>query len=134
MYVYICEYIISFFRLGLDPKTFMEIINSSTGRCWASEIYNPVPGLVPTAPANNDYKGGFSTDLITKVNIVEICLKFYNLIKFHKLLNVYFKGFGISLWCCNCIKYANSIRRNGSSNVSYIKITWFRKQGFFCCL
>lgn len=53
-------------RLGLNPKTFAEIINSSTGRCWASELYNPVPGVTPTAPANKDYAGGFSTDLITK--------------------------------------------------------------------
>ena len=53
-------------RLGLDPKTFMEIINSSTGRCWSSEMYNPVPGLVPTAPANFDYAGGFATGLMTK--------------------------------------------------------------------
>lgn len=54
-------------RLGLDPKTFSDIINSSTGRCWSSEIYNPVPGICQNAPCNNDYKGGFSTSLITKV-------------------------------------------------------------------
>lgn len=53
-------------RLGLNPKTFMEILNSSTGRCWASEINNPVPGLLPNAPAGREYAGGFSTDLITK--------------------------------------------------------------------
>ncbi|XP_030376536.1 probable 3-hydroxyisobutyrate dehydrogenase, mitochondrial [Scaptodrosophila lebanonensis] len=53
-------------RQGLNPHTFAEIINSSTGRCWASELYNPVPGVTPTAPANRDYAGGFSTDLITK--------------------------------------------------------------------
>ncbi|KAH8369584.1 hypothetical protein KR093_000223 [Drosophila rubida] len=53
-------------RLGVDAKTFAEIINSSTGRCWASEMYNPVPGVTPTAPANRDYAGGFSTELITK--------------------------------------------------------------------
>lgn len=35
-------------RMGLDAKTFMEIINASTGRSWASEINNPVPGLIPT--------------------------------------------------------------------------------------
>ena len=28
-------------------------------------MYKPVPGVTATAPANNDYKGGFSTDLIT---------------------------------------------------------------------
>lgn len=53
-------------RLGLDAKVFNEIINSSTGRCWASEINNPVPGLNPGTPPSNDYKGGFSTALITK--------------------------------------------------------------------
>lgn len=53
-------------RLGLDPKIFNEIINSSTGRSWASEINNPVPGLNPTAPPSNNYDGGFSTALITK--------------------------------------------------------------------
>lgn len=63
----VCETMNLAVRLGLDPKTFSEIINSSTGRCWSSEIYNPVPGICPNAPCNNEYKGGFSTDLITKV-------------------------------------------------------------------
>lgn len=53
-------------RLGLDAKVFNEIINSSTGRSWASEINNPVPGLNPTAPPSHNYDGGFSTALITK--------------------------------------------------------------------
>ena len=53
-------------RLGLDPKVFNEIINSSTGRCWASEVNNPVPGLNPGTPPSDNYKGGFSAALITK--------------------------------------------------------------------
>ncbi|XP_036331405.1 probable 3-hydroxyisobutyrate dehydrogenase, mitochondrial [Rhagoletis pomonella] len=53
-------------RQGLDPKVFAEIVNSSTGRCWSSEVYNPVPGITPSAPSNKGYAGGFSTDLITK--------------------------------------------------------------------
>lgn len=53
-------------RLGLDPKVFNEIINVSTGRTWASEVNNPVPGLSPGTPPSNEYKGGFSTALITK--------------------------------------------------------------------
>ncbi|KAL1398413.1 hypothetical protein pipiens_008990 [Culex pipiens pipiens] len=53
-------------RLGLDPKVFADIINASTGRSWASEINNPVPGVIPTAPAANSYAGGFATGLITK--------------------------------------------------------------------
>lgn len=53
-------------RLGLDAKVFSDIINASTGRCWASEINNPVPGVIPTAPAGKGYAGGFATGLITK--------------------------------------------------------------------
>jgi len=53
-------------RLGLDPKTFADIVNSSTGRCWSSEVYSPVPNLTPNSPANKNYEGGFSTGLITK--------------------------------------------------------------------
>ncbi|XP_058831649.1 probable 3-hydroxyisobutyrate dehydrogenase, mitochondrial [Topomyia yanbarensis] len=53
-------------RLGLDAKVFADIINASTGRCWASEVNNPVPGLIPTAPAAKEYAGGFATGLITK--------------------------------------------------------------------
>lgn len=53
-------------RLGLDAKVFADIINASTGRSWASEVNNPVPGLIPTAPAANEYAGGFATGLITK--------------------------------------------------------------------
>lgn len=53
-------------RLGLDPKTFADIVNSSTGRSWASEVYSPVPNLCPNSPSNNNYAGGFSTGLITK--------------------------------------------------------------------
>lgn len=53
-------------RLGLDPKVFSDIINASTGRSWASEINNPVPGVLPNAPAGKGYAGGFATGLITK--------------------------------------------------------------------
>jgi 3-hydroxyisobutyrate dehydrogenase len=33
-------------RLGLDPKVLASVINSSTGRCWASEVNNPVKDAV----------------------------------------------------------------------------------------
>lgn len=76
--------LIFLFRLGLDPKTFCDIINSSTGRCWSSEVYNPVPGMSPNAPANNDYKGGFSTSLITKV-WCSVSYFFFHLNSFYRL-------------------------------------------------
>ena len=31
-------------RMGMDPKVLSQIINTSSGRCWSSEVYNPVPG------------------------------------------------------------------------------------------
>jgi 3-hydroxyisobutyrate dehydrogenase-like beta-hydroxyacid dehydrogenase len=53
-------------QLGLNPKTLAGMINSSTGKCWPSEVNNPVPGVVETAPASRDYSGGFGVSLMKK--------------------------------------------------------------------
>jgi len=53
-------------RLGLDPKLLAKILNMSSGRCWSSEVYNPVPGVLPGVPSSNNYQGGFGTALMTK--------------------------------------------------------------------
>jgi len=53
-------------RWGLDPKTLAGVINVSTGKCWPSEINNPVRGVVEAAPANRDYSGGFGISLMKK--------------------------------------------------------------------
>lgn len=53
-------------NFGLDPKLVSAIINKGSGRCWSSEIYNPAPGIIPTAPSTNDYNGGFKTNLLYK--------------------------------------------------------------------
>ncbi len=52
--------------LGMDPKILAGIINTSSGRCWSSEVYNPYPGVVETAPASRNYSGGFGADLMLK--------------------------------------------------------------------
>jgi len=52
--------------LGVDPHVLANIINTSSGRCWSSEIYNPYPGVVETAPANRGYSGGFGVNLMLK--------------------------------------------------------------------
>ena len=52
--------------LGMDPKVLAGIINTSSGRCWSSEVYNPYPGVVETAPASKSYAGGFGVDLMLK--------------------------------------------------------------------
>ncbi|KAI5922576.1 NAD binding domain of 6-phosphogluconate dehydrogenase-domain-containing protein [Camillea tinctor] len=53
-------------RWGLEPKTLANILNVSTGKCWPSEVNNPVKGVVETAPANRDYSGGFGISLMKK--------------------------------------------------------------------
>ena len=52
--------------MGMDPNILAGIINSSSGRCWSSEIYNPYPGVVANAPSSRNYTGGFGTDLMIK--------------------------------------------------------------------
>lgn len=52
--------------LGMDAKVLAGVINTSSGRCWSSDIYNPFPGVVDNSPASRDYSGGFGTDLMLK--------------------------------------------------------------------
>jgi len=51
---------------GLDPKVLSEIMRRSSGGNWALEKYNPMPGVMETAPASKNYTGGFGTDLMLK--------------------------------------------------------------------
>jgi 3-hydroxyisobutyrate dehydrogenase-like beta-hydroxyacid dehydrogenase len=53
-------------KLGLDAKTLAELINSSSGKCWSSEVNNPVPGISKGAPAERGYDGGFGVPLMKK--------------------------------------------------------------------
>lgn len=53
-------------KLGLEPKVLANLINVSTGKCWPSEVNNPVAGVVEGAPAERDYSGGFSIALMKK--------------------------------------------------------------------
>ena len=53
-------------KQGLSADRLSELINSSSGRCWSSEINNPVPGVVQGAPADRDYEGGFNVGLMKK--------------------------------------------------------------------
>jgi 3-hydroxyisobutyrate dehydrogenase len=53
-------------KLGMDPKVLAGILNTSSARCWSSEIYNPCPGVVATAPASRGYTGGFGVQLMLK--------------------------------------------------------------------
>lgn len=52
--------------LGMDAEVLAGIINTSSGRCWSSEINNPYPGVLENVPASRGYSGGFGTDLMLK--------------------------------------------------------------------
>ena len=51
---------------GLDPAVLSDIISRSSGRNWATELYNPWPGVMDNAPAAKGYAGGFGVDLMLK--------------------------------------------------------------------
>ncbi|UPQ89991.1 3-hydroxyisobutyrate dehydrogenase [Vibrio sinaloensis] len=51
---------------GLDPNVLSNIMLQSSGRNWALELYNPCPGVMPNAPASNQYQPGFMTKLMLK--------------------------------------------------------------------
>jgi 3-hydroxyisobutyrate dehydrogenase len=61
-----CEAFAMAEKLGLDPQTFYDISRVSSGQCWSMTSYCPVPGVGPTTPADNDYKGGFAAGLMLK--------------------------------------------------------------------
>ncbi|GAK65279.1 3-hydroxyisobutyrate dehydrogenase [Moesziomyces antarcticus] len=55
---------------GLPPSVLAGIINTSTGKCWSSEVNNPCPGALEgtkySPPADRDYEGGFAARLMAK--------------------------------------------------------------------
>ncbi|KAI5741443.1 hypothetical protein M8J76_013642 [Diaphorina citri] len=53
-------------KLGMNAKLLSDVINTSSGRCWSSEVYNPVPGVLSNVPASNNYNGGFKISLLAK--------------------------------------------------------------------
>jgi 3-hydroxyisobutyrate dehydrogenase len=53
-------------KLGMDPKVFAGIANTSSGRCWSSDTYNPYPGVLENVPSARGYSGGFGSDLMLK--------------------------------------------------------------------
>ncbi|MEZ0340036.1 3-hydroxyisobutyrate dehydrogenase [Mycobacterium sp. pV006] len=53
-------------KLGLPAQSLFDVITGATGNCWAVHTNCPVPGPVPTSPANNDFKPGFAAALMNK--------------------------------------------------------------------
>jgi 3-hydroxyisobutyrate dehydrogenase len=53
-------------KIGLDAQKLFDIASKASGQCWSLTTYCPVPGLVPTSPANRDYQPGFTTAMMLK--------------------------------------------------------------------
>lgn len=52
--------------LGIAASTLTRVFNSSSARCWSSDSYNPVPGVMDEAPSSRNYDGGFASKLMAK--------------------------------------------------------------------
>ena len=53
-------------RLGLTHQALFDVASNASGQCWALTTNCPVPGPVPTSPANRDYQPGFAGALMSK--------------------------------------------------------------------
>jgi len=62
----VCEAFVLGEKLGLDHAKLFEVTANASGQCWSISSYCPVPGPVPTSPANNDYKAGFTAAMMLK--------------------------------------------------------------------
>lgn len=53
-------------KLGLDHQKLFDVASKASGQCWSLTTYCPVPGPVPTSPANRDYQPGFTAAMMLK--------------------------------------------------------------------
>ncbi len=53
-------------KIGLSHQALFDVASTSSGQCWSLTTYCPVPGPVPSSPANRDYKPGFAAALMLK--------------------------------------------------------------------
>lgn len=53
-------------KLGLDHQKLYDVSSKASGQCWSLTTYCPVPGPVPTSPANRDYQPGFAAAMMVK--------------------------------------------------------------------
>lgn len=62
----VCEAFVLAERLGLSADKLFEVSSQSSGQCWSLTSYCPVPGPVPSSPANRDYRPGFTAAMMAK--------------------------------------------------------------------
>jgi 3-hydroxyisobutyrate dehydrogenase len=62
----VCEAFVLAERLGLAADKLFEVSSQSSGQCWSLTSYCPVPGPVPSSPANRGYQAGFTAAMMAK--------------------------------------------------------------------
>jgi len=62
----VCEAFLLAERLGLEAQTLYEIASQASGQCWSLTRYCPVPGPLPSTPANSGYRPGFAAAMMLK--------------------------------------------------------------------
>ena len=63
----VCEAFVLAEQLGLDHQKLFDISSTASGQCWSLTTYCPVPGPIPTTPANNGYTSRVSAlDMMLK--------------------------------------------------------------------
>jgi len=62
----VCEAFVLAEKLGLSHQALFDVASGSSGQCWSLTSYCPVPGPVPTSPANRGYQPGFAAALMLK--------------------------------------------------------------------
>src|SRR5574337_1245991 len=62
----VCEAFVLAEKLGLSAQSLFDVMTGATGNCWALHTNCPVPGPVPTSPANRGFEPGFATALMSK--------------------------------------------------------------------
>ncbi|MER6911882.1 3-hydroxyisobutyrate dehydrogenase [Streptomyces sp. NPDC000594] len=53
-------------RLGVDPRLLFDVVSASSGDCWSLRTRPPVPGVLPSSPAEHDFRPGFKGALMCK--------------------------------------------------------------------
>ena len=61
-----CEAFVLADRLGLDRQKLFDVVSTSSGYSWSMNVYCPAPGIGPVSPSDNDYRPGFSSELMLK--------------------------------------------------------------------
>ncbi len=61
-----CEAFLLADRLGLERQKLFDIASNASGQNWSLTNYCPVPGPVPSSPANRDYQPGFTVAMMLK--------------------------------------------------------------------